>query len=124
MVKKTIESIKFTEFSLHSQNSEKGNSKKENKKRRSAKDKKKGMKIFSIPILFSSHMDNLLSFSRMSLFLSLVFSIIVFPSYIDSGAAIPRVSREFASTILAQSTRANLAALTFSSSAAITGTKR
>lgn len=45
-------------------------------------------------------------------------------TYIDSGAAIPSVSSEFASTILAQFTRASLAALTFSSSAAITGTKR
>ena len=47
-----------------------------------------------------------------------------FQSHIDSGAAIPRVSREFASTILAHSTRASLAALTSSSSEAITGTKR
>ena len=44
--------------------------------------------------------------------------------HIDSGAPIPRVSREFAITILAQSTRASLAALTCSSSAAISGTKR
>ena len=52
MVKKIIESIKFTEFSVHSQNSEKGNSKKENQKRRTAKDKKKGMKIILISYPF------------------------------------------------------------------------
>ncbi len=68
-----------------------------------------------------------LSLFRFLLFVfyfTLLLCFIIPSVYIDSGAEIPRVSREFASTILAQFTRANLAALTFSSSAAITGTKR
>lgn len=77
-------------------------------KRKYGKEKKKEFLIFSFyltPASFS-YFDSLILF------------------YIDSGAPIPNVSREFARTILAQSTRASLAALTLSSSAAITGTKR